>query len=586
MKLSKLVGERIKENPSGASLKSHILLLRAGYIKQVSAGIFSLLPPAQRVNLKIQNIIREEMNAIGGQEVLFPVVMPRELWEMSGRYTSIKDEMVRFKDRTGHDMVLGMTHEEASVHMALNTIKSHDQLPFMIYQIQTKFRDEARPRGGLIRVREFTMKDAYSFHTSQEDLENYYKKVFDAYVRIYKRIGFKKFIAVKSDTGMMGGKVADEFMAVTDVGEDRLVICPHCSYSSNMEVAVSVKAQNDGQIAGELEEVFTGNAHTIEDVCVLLETDPAHTAKAVCFKTETDGKLVVVFLRGDYEVNEIKLQKLVRSELLPVDVEEFGLSGGNIGCLNLHLPEGSYVFFDETLKGLENFVTGANKKDFHLKNVSASRDLKDVEFVDVSFVKEGDHCAFCGHELKLTRGIEIGNIFQLGTKYTQSMGMKVTMPDGTTKEPIMGCYGIGVGRSLASIVEEKADEKGLVWPMTIAPWHVHFCPLRMDNENVSAVADEIYKKMLDACIEVLFDDRNVSVGIKLTDSELMGLPIRVIISPKTLANGQAEVTLRESGEQLFINLSDLISELKVLIQDEIDEIEEYAKSPKITYSEN
>ncbi len=578
MKLSKLVGERIKETPNGASLKSHILLLRAGYIKQVSAGIFSLLPPAQRVNMKIQNIIREEMNAIGGQEVLFPVVMPRELWEMSGRYSSIKDEMVRFKDRTGHDMVLGMTHEEASVHMALNTIKSHDQLPFMIYQIQTKFRDEARPRGGLIRVKEFTMKDAYSFHISQEDLENYYKKVYDSYVRIYKRIGFKKFIAVKSDTGMMGGKVADEFMAVTDAGEDRLVICSNCGYSSNMEVAASVKDVNDAVVAGEMEEVFTGNAHTIEDVCNFLEVDAQHTAKAVCYKTETDGKLVVAFLRGDHDVNEIKLQKLVQSELLPVDVEEFGLVAGNIGCVNLNFPEDTHVFYDITLKGLENFVTGANKKDFHLKNVSATRDLKDVKYVDISLVKEGECCVHCGKALTLTRGIEIGNIFQLGTKYTKTMGMKVTMPDGTTKEPIMGCYGIGVGRSLASIIEERADEKGLVWPMTIAPWHVHLCPLRLDNENVSAVAEEMYKKMLDVGIEVLYDDRNLSAGIKLTDSELMGMPIRVVISPKTIANGQAEVTIREDGEQLFINLGELISELKMLIKDGIDEIENYART--------
>lgn len=577
MKLSKLIGTRIKEVPNGASLKSHILLLRAGYIKQVSAGIFSLLPPALRVSQKIQKIIREEMDGLGGQEVLFPVVMPRELWESSGRYSSIKEEMVRFKDRTNHDMVLGMTHEEAAVHMAQNTIKSHEQLPFMIYQIQTKFRDEARPRGGLIRVKEFTMKDAYSFHTSSEDLESFYQKVYDAYMRIYKRIGFKNFIAVKSDSGMMGGKIADEFMAVTDIGEDRLVICPNCSYSSNMEVAVSVKEENDSCTANEMEEVFTGNAHTLPEVCAFLEIDEKHTAKAVCFKTETDGKLVIVFLRGDQDVNEIKLQKLVQSTLLPVEVEEFGLCAGNIGCVNLKLSEESFVFFDQTLKGLENFVTGANKKDFHLKNVSMSRDVGEVEFVDVALVKEGDKCCKCGCNLKLTRGIEIGNIFQLGTKYTSTMGMKVTMPDGSMKEPIMGCYGIGVGRSLASIVEEKSDDKGLVFPMTIAPWQVHFCPIRLDNENVSAVADEIYKSMTDAGIEVLFDDRNVSAGIKLTDSELMGVPIRVVISPKTMANGQAEVTIRESGEQLFINLPDLVSELKMMIKDEIDEIESYAK---------
>ena len=570
MKLSKMIGERIKETPNGATLKSHILLLRAGYIKQVSAGIFSLLPPAQRVSKKIQEIIRQEMDSLGGQEVLFPVVMPRELWEMSGRYGKINGELLKFKDRTGHDMVLGMTHEEAAVHMAMNTIKSHEQLPFMIYQIQTKFRDEARPRGGLVRVREFTMKDAYSFHATQEDLDAYYKKVYDAYNRIYKRIGFKNFVVVEGDNGVMGGKVSHEYMAVTPAGEDSLVLCENCGYSSNMEVAVSVKEANETETPLEREEVFTGNAHTIEEVCAFLEVDAKHTAKAVAYQT-TDEKLVLAFLRGDREVNESKLAKLAKSELMPVDVEKFGLVAGNIGCIDLNV-ETEFVFFDKSLEGLENFVTGANKKDFHIKNVSATHDLANVEFVDIALVKEGDKCCKCGHNLTFTRGIEIGNIFQLGTKYTESMGMKIGMPDGSMKEPIMGCYGIGVGRALASIIEEKADEKGIVWPMTIAPWHVHFCPLRLDDENVSAVADELYKQMLDAGIEVLYDDRNLSAGIKLTDSELMGMPIRVVISPKTMANGQAEVTLRESGEKLFINLSELISEIKVLIKDEIDEL--------------
>ena len=572
MKLSKLVGERLKEVPNGAILKSHIYLIRAGYIKQVSTGIFSMLPPAQRVSEKIQNIIREEMNKIDGQEVLFPVVMPRELWEMSGRYNSIQEELLRFKDRSGHDMLLGMTHEEAAVHMAMNTIKSHEQLPCMIYQIQTKYRDEARPRGGLIRVREFLMKDAYSFHTSQEDLDNYYKKAYDAYNRIYKRIGLKNFISVRSDSGIMGGKVADEFMLVTDAGEDRLVLCDKCGYKANMEVAEGKKEENTLKEVQEIEEVFTGNAKTIEEVCHFLEIDPSNTVKAVCYVTE-DDKLVVAFLRGDYDVNEKKLAKLAKSEIKVADTDKFNLVAGNIGCVNLEVPEDAMVFYDTSIMGLENFVTGANKEDYHIRNVSASRDLKDVTFNDIALVKEGDRCPVCGEKLRLTRGIEIGNIFQLGTKYTKSMGMKVSMPDGSMSEPIMGCYGIGIGRALASVVEEKADDKGIVWPMTIAPWHVHFCPLRLDDENVEAVAYELYKKMEDAGIEVLFDDRKVSAGVKLTDSELMGMPIRVVISPKTMANGVAEVTMRENGETNFIPLSDLLSELKVMIADEIEEIE-------------
>ncbi len=573
MKISKLVGRREKETPSGASLKSHILMLRAGYIKQIGAGIFSFLPPAQRVSLKLQKIIREEMDAVGGQEVLFPVVMTKELWDMSGRYSSIKSEMIRFKDRNNHDMLLGMTHEEAAVHMMMNTVTSPEGLPCMIYQIQTKFRDEARPRGGLIRAREFTMKDAYSFHLSQEDLESYYKKVFDAYVRIYKRMGFKNFVAVEGDNGVMGGKVSHEFMAVTPAGEDSLIICPNCHYSSNSEVAVSVKEENDHTAVGEMQEVFTGNAHTIEEICAFLETDAKHTAKAVCYKTAEGGRLVVAFLRGDCDVNESKLSKLVRSELEFVDVEQYGLYAGNIGLTNLQVPEDAQVFYDVSLKGLENFVSGANKKDFHVKNISMSRDFADVEFVDISLVKEGEKCVHCGHKLTLTRGIEIGNIFQLGTRYTKTMGMKINMPDGTVKEPIMGCYGVGVSRSLESIIEEKADDKGIVWPMTIAPWQVHFCPIRIDDENVATVSEELYKKMENAGIEVLYDDRNVSAGVKLTDSELMGVPLRVVISPKTMANSQAEVTIRESGEKLFIPINDLISELKMMIEDEIHEIE-------------
>ncbi|MBQ7328033.1 MAG: proline--tRNA ligase [Clostridia bacterium] len=573
MKLSKLVGKRVKEMPTGATLKSHILLLRSGYIKQVGAGIFSLLPPAQRVSMKIQAIIRDEMNKLGGQEVLFPVVMPRELWDMSGRYDSIKEELVRFKDRTGHDMLLGMTHEEAAVHMMMNTATSHEDLPAMIYQIQTKFRDEARSRGGLIRVREFTMKDAYSFHNTQEDLDSYYKKVYDAYVRIYKRIGFKNFVVVEGDNGIMGGKISHEYMAVTDAGEDSLVVCPKCGYASNMEVACCVKDANDGDIAGEMQEVFTGNAHTIEEVCAFLETDAKHSAKAVCYKTETDGKLVVAFLRGDHDINETKLSKLVKSALEYVEVEDFGLCAGNIGLVDLKVPEGSYVFYDKTLQGLEDFVTGANKADYHIKNVSMSRDMKDVEFVDIALVKEGERCVHCGEVLTHTRGIEIGNIFQLGTKYTSTMGMKINMPDGSAKEPIMGCYGIGVGRNLASIIEEKADDKGLVWPMTIAPWQVHLCPLRVDNEKVAEVSEELYKLMQEAGIEVLYDERNVSAGVKLTDSELMGVPLRVVISPKTLENSQAEVTIRATGEKIFVALNDLIYELIMMIKDEIQEIE-------------
>lgn len=568
MKISKLVGERVKEAPAGVTAKSHILLLRAGYIKQVSNGIYSLMPAAQRVALKIENIIREEMDAIDGQEVLFPVVMPKELWEKSGRYYSIGQEMIRFKDRNNHDMLLGMTHEEAAVHMCQNTVKSYDQLPFMIYQIQTKFRDEARPRAGLLRVKEFTMKDGYSFHTSQEDLENYYKRAYDAYNKIYKRIGMKNFVSVSSDTGMMGGGRADEFQLLIDAGEDNIVICPHCNYKSNMEVANSVidkVSYKDEQ----LKEIFTGDAKTIDEVSKFMKINPSQTIKAVCYAVVGDEKKVVIaFIRGDREINEAKLKSALGCDIAVKDLTDSGLVKGNIGCLNLKIKDATIVF-DNTLKDACGMVTGANKEGYHISGVNISRDVKDAMFYDIAKVNEGDKCPVCGKPLTIKKGIEIGNIFQLGTKYTKSMGMTIQMPDGSSMNPIMGCYGIGVGRCLAAVVEEKADEKGIVWPMSIAPWQIYLCPLKTEDERVLKISEKLYKD-LSKSFEVLYDDRKVSAGMKLTDSELMGIPVRVVVSPRSIENDEAEVLIRESGEKKMIKLSSLEKELKNIIKSMVD----------------
>ena len=459
MKLSKLVGERLKDAPAGVTSKSHAYLIRAGYIKQVSNGIYTLLPPAQRINLKLQEIIREEMDALDGQECLFPVVMPRELWDLSGRYSSIAEELLRFKDRTGHDMVLGMTHEEAAVHAVLGSLKSYDQLPFMIYQIQTKYRDEARPRAGLIRVKEFTMKDAYSFHENQADLEQYYKKVYDSYFKIFNRMGMKKVISVHSDSGMMGGKVADEFQLLTDIGEDTIIVCPHCDTSSNVDVATSIPEENE-HIFGVKTEVFTGEAKTIDEVCSNLNKTPNQIAKAVCYAVIGDSERVVIaFLRGDKEVNEAKLKAIVGADIAIKDLTESGLVKGNIGCINLNI-ENAEIYYDKSLEGLESFVTGANKEGYHFIGVSMTRDVRPEKYVDISKVQEGEKCPVCGNKLLVKRGIEIGNIFQLSTRYTKQMGLTVSLPDGSTINPIMGCYGIGVGRCLASIAEESSDEKG------------------------------------------------------------------------------------------------------------------------------
>lgn len=571
MKLSKLLGERVKQNSSGATVKSHIYMLRAGYMKQMATGIYTLLTPAKKSVLKIENIIREEMNKVDGQEVLFPVVMPREMWEESNRYNTIGSEMVRFKDRFNHDMLLGMTHEEAAVFTSKNIVKSYEQLPYMIYQIQTKFRDEPRSRAGLIRVREFTMKDAYSFHESQEDLEQYYQRVYDAYNRIFKRIGMKNFIAVAGDSGMMGGKIAHEFMLLTPSGEDSLVLCDKCGYKSNMEVAKGIIEKCDAE-SQPLAEIDTGDAKTIEEVCDLLKIDTKQTCKAVSYAIKGNSeKSLLVFIRGDLEVNEVKVKSVIKADIAPNELSaDDVLVAGNIGPMGLDSDK-FIMLYDESLKDVKNLVCGANKKNYHFMGFEVARDIGDVEYFDLSKVKDGDKCPHCdGGKLYINRGIEIGNIFQLGTKYTESMKMTVHSRNGEDFNPIMGCYGIGVGRALASVLEEKSDDKGLVFPMSIAPWHVCLCPLKLEDEKVASVALKLYDEMLAKGIEVLFDDRTgVSAGFKFAESELMGMPIRVVISPRSLENNQAEVMVRETLQTEFVELDKLSDYLKAKISEEI-----------------
>ena len=472
MLLSKLCSQRTKDIPADAKMKSHQLMLRAGYMKQVANGIYTLTSLGQRTCLNIENIIRNEMNKLDGQEVKFPVVMPKEMWDLSGRYTSIGNEMVRFEDRTGHKMLLGMTHEEASVHLAKNWISSYTQLPFMIYQIQTKFRDEPRSRGGLIRVREFTMKDAYSFHENMEDLNAYYSKVHDGYMNIYNKIGLKNFISVKSDTGMMGGSLAHEFMSINEHGEDEIVICD-CGYKSNQEVAETIFEEITETPNGEMTEIFTGEAKTIEEVCNFLRMqlldgsaktldeinttmniDEKHTIKAVAYAVKGENTIVLGFVRGDREINEAKLKKVTKKDIVPYSAEnDERLCAGTIGPINFNKTDDIIVVYDNSIKGTVNMICGANKKQYHIANVCVDRDLQNVEFVDISKVKEGDICPICkARKTKIVHGIEIGNIFQLGTKYTKSMDMRVKSQDGTEFNPIIVCYGIVVCRNLACVI--------------------------------------------------------------------------------------------------------------------------------------
>ena len=565
MKLSKLVAERTKDAPSDAKMKNHILLVRAGYMKQVANGIWSLSALGQKACRNIENIIRDEMDKLDGQEVKFPVVMPKELWDLSGRYTSIGSEMVRFQDRTGHPMLLGMTHEEAAVHLAKNWVKSYTQLPCMIYQIQTKFRDEARSRGGLIRVREFVMKDAYSFHTTQSDLDEYYFKVHKAYEKIYHRIGLKNFISVKSDNGMFGGTMSHEFMFINDMGEDELVVCNDCSYRANQEVAECVyeKANNENELPLEL--VDTKDAKTIEEVGNFLGVGAEKCIKAVVYAVKGENGYVLCFVRGDKEVNETKLRKVVDKEVVPFEAKvEDGFVAGNIGPKGLNIANCTVVY-DNSIKGLTNAVVGANKPNYHYKNFCVDRDLKDAQFVDISKVKDDDRCPECGGHVSIKHGVEIGNIFQLGTKYTKSMGMLVHDKDGSEINPIMGCYGIGVGRSLACVVEENSDEKGICMPMSIAPYKVHIVPLRFEDEKVKAAATDIYNTLQNMGIDTLIDDRDCAPGVKFADADLIGMPLRVIVSPRGLADGNVEIKIRKTGETIITPKADCITKLLKLI---------------------
>ncbi|MBQ7715240.1 MAG: proline--tRNA ligase [Clostridia bacterium] len=566
MKVTALLGERFKDAPSDCTIESHKLMVRGGYMKNVASGIYSLYAPAKRIAKKIENIIREEMDRLDAQEVMFPVVMPASLWEESGRYTGIGSEMARFTDRGGNRLVLGMTHEEAAVHLARNTASSYTQYPFSIYQIQTKFRDEPRARGGLIRTREFTMKDAYSFHTSQEDLEKTYARYYEAYERIFKRAGAKNVVAVKSDSGMMGGSISHEFMLLTDIGEDTLAICPECGYSANMEVASS-DIENEPGAVEELKKVSTPDAKTIDDLSALLGADEKKLAKAVVYQKNSDDSYIIVFIRGDLEVNETKLRNYLCAEVHPAAVitEESGIVAGFIGPIGL--KEGIKVVFDKSLEGINSLVCGANEVDFHYTGMNVSRDVGKVEYVDVAKVFEGAVCPVCGKpSITVKRGIEIGNIFQLGTKYTKSMNMTYLDRDGEAKYPIMGCYGIGVGRLMASVCEESCDKFGPIWPMSIAPWQVEICNLRSTDEGVTKVAEDLYSALQDAGVEVLYDDRDIRPGSMFADADLFGIPVRVVVSPKNCDAGVVEVSTRDKSIKTEFPIDGAAKEIASLVE--------------------
>lgn len=547
MKLEKLVGDRFKEKPSDCVVDSHALMIRGGYMKYVANGIYSSYTPLRRITHKIEEIIRQEMESIDGQEVQFPVVLPGSLWEESGRYESVGKELMRFRDRNNSPLVLGMTHEEAAVHLVREYAQSYTKYPFMIYQIQTKFRDEARPRAGLIRVREFTMKDAYSFHTSQEDLETYYQRCLEAYHRIYKRVGLPEVIAVASDSGMMGGSVSHEFMLLTPIGEDSIAICPDCGYCANMEAAENLLPKKSVKTSEPLALVHTPDIHTIEEVCEFLHSPKEQSCKAVVYQKNADDSYVVLFIRGDLEVNETKLTNYLKEEIHPaVITRESGLHAGYIGPYDLQINDKAVILYDRSLEGAKNLSCGANQEEYHYTGLDMERELPDAEYHDFAKIQEGGICPHCGKpSITISRGIEVGNIFQLGTKYTRSMNMTYIDENGKTQYPVMGCYGIGIGRLAAAVCEAHHDEYGPIWPMSIAPWQIHLCAVRSDNAQVKVFADQLYEELLKKGVEVVYDDRTVRAGVMFSDADLLGVPLRVVVSPRNLKQNQLEVVSRD-----------------------------------------
>ncbi len=550
MRLSKLFFTSLRDNPAEAEMASHRLLLRAGYVRQLGAGIYSLLPLGFRVSQRIEQVIREEMDAIGGQEMEMPVVHPADLWRESGRYAKIGPEMVRFKDRGGRDMVLAMTHEEVVADLLRDVVKSYRQLPAIVYHFQTKFRDEPRARGGLIRVREFVMKDSYTLDPDEAALEVSYMAHYHAYEKIFSRLGLET-VVVGADVGIMGGSLAHEFMVLNDAGEDTLVICDACGYAANQQIAEVTKPEPAVEEPRPTEEVATPETPTIASLAALLGVGEDRTAKATFF-VAGDGRLLTAIVRGDFEVNETKLSNAVKAigGLRPAHAEEIAAAGMVPGYASPIGASGTTVVVDDLVARSPNLVAGANRHGYHLLNVNVGRDFTPDLVVDITNARAGDACPKCGSPVALRQGIEVGNIFKLGTDFTEKLGATYLAEDGSRRLVVMGSYGIGLGRAMACIVEAHHDEKGIAWPAAVAPYAAHLVALSASRDPaVAEAAEGLYQRLTDAGVEVLYDDRDESPGVKLTDAELLGMPRIVTVSPRSLAAGGAELTDRASGER-------------------------------------
>jgi len=566
MRLSHLFFTTLRDDPAEAEMASHRLLVRAGYVRQLCSGIYSLLPLGKRVNDRVEQVIREEQNAIGGQEIEMPVVHPADVWRASGRYQAIGPELGRFKDRNGRDMVLAMTHEEVVGLLLGDIVKSWRQLPMQVYHFQTKWRDEPRARGGLIRVREFVMKDAYSADRDQAGLDASYEAQYGAYVRIFERLGLD-VVVVASDVGIMGGSQAHEFMVLNPAGEDVLVLCESGHYAANRQVATMPKPAapaGEAEAALPLEEVETPGTTTIATLATFLGIEAARTAKAAFFVTG-DGRLVTAIVRGDYEVNETKLGNVADAVggIRPATVEEIKAAGMEPGYGSPIGAHDTFVVVDDLVERSPNLVAGANKVGVHYRNVNVGRDFTPDVVADITNAQEGDACPVCGEPVILRNGIEVGNIFKLGTKFTDAAGASYLGEDGVARPIIMGSYGIGVGRNVACIVEAHHDEKGIIWPAEVAPYAAHLVSIGGNKEpRVDEIAESLHQIALDAGREILWDDRAESPGVKFTDAELLGMPWILTVSPRSLAAGGVEVTERATGERSTRPIEDVETMLR------------------------
>ena len=568
MKWTNFLIPTLKEDPHEAESVSHRLLIRAGFIRMVSSGLYSFLPLGVRVLGKIADIIREEMNRAGAQEVLLPAMQPGELWQKSGRWNEMGPELIRFKTRSDKDIVLGPTHEEVITNLAAGLISSYRDLPINLYQIQTKFRDEARPRFGLIRAKEFIMKDAYSFDADEEGLSKNYKAMYEAYARIFKRLGVSPEI-VEAESGVMGGKFSQEFIVPSQSGEDVIVMCDSCSYRATREKAAlrcagcRVSDQSKKQKPLPLEEVHTPDITTIDKLEKFLNVSPKKMIKTLIYKVGSEA--IAVLISGDREVNETKLQRVLEKDNLSL-AEESLIQKVTSGPMGFSGPVGLKdirMLADFSVENIQDGVTGANKKDWHFKNVNPGRDFEVNEFFDLGYPEEGDGCPKCKGKLILKRGMELGHIFKLGTRYSESLGAKFLDKDGATKLAIMGCYGIGVTRAMASIVEQNHDEDGIIWPKEVAPFDVLILLLDAADEKAAEKADEIYNSLKQKGLSVLLDDRPIRPGIKFKDADLIGVPVRINVGRKCMEQGKIEFRSRRDKKTLLLTRQELFNFIKI-----------------------